>query len=126
MAPRPVALVLALLCGLCCLGLGCKRAAPGSGAGPSSSSSYTLPTVPAGHHVAHYAAKGVVKAIAEAKTSVKIDHEDIPGFMKAMAMAFPVSDPRLLEGIAVGDAVDFSFAYDEDDTRMWIESIKKR
>lgn len=118
--------VVALSFGLT-LGVGCRRAEPIAGAGgPSPSQSYVMPTVPAGHKVAHYDARGVVKAIGEGKKSVKIDHEDIPGFMKAMTMAFPVSDPRLLEGIGVGDAVDFSFAYDEDDTRMWIESMKKR
>lgn len=106
----------------------CRRGDPGAGAGagPAASQSYVMPAVPAGHKVAHHAAKGVVKALGQDKKSVKIDHEDIPGFMKAMTMAFPVSDPRLLDGIAVGDAVDFSFAYDEDDTRLWIESIKKR
>lgn len=108
------------------LSVGCRRSEPSATTtAASGTSSYTLPAVPPGHHVVRYASRGVVKAIGEGKKSVKIDHEDIPNFMKAMTMSFPVSDPRLLDGIAVADKVSFSFAYDEDDTRTWIESIKR-
>ncbi len=106
------------------LSSGCHRAEP-STTTTAPSGSYTLPSVPPGHHVVRYASRGVVKGIGEGKKSVKIDHEDIPNFMKAMTMSFPVTDPRLLDGIAVGDKVSFSFGYDEDDTRTWIESIKR-
>lgn len=38
---------------------------------------------------------------------VLIDHGDIPGFMDAMTMTFPVSDPALLEGLEEGTRVTF-------------------
>ena len=59
----------------------------------------------AGGHV--YDIKGTVTAVNpnKEKPTVKIDHEDIPGLMKAMQMEFAVEDPKLLDGIKVGDQV---------------------
>jgi protein SCO1/2 len=52
-----------------------------------------------------YAIKGTVTAIDGEKKNVTLDHEDIPGLMEAMEMEFAVSEPKVLEGISVGDAV---------------------
>ncbi len=52
-----------------------------------------------------YDIKGKVTAVASDKTSVTLDHEEIPGLMKAMEMKYPVSDPKVLDGIATGDNV---------------------
>ena len=52
-----------------------------------------------------YPIKGKVVAVNPDKPSVKLDHEDIPGLMKAMEMDFGVENPRLLEGIKAGDQV---------------------
>ena len=46
-------------------------------------------TAPQGGKV--YETRGVIKAFGEGKKSVKISHEDVPGFMKAMTMPFNVS-----------------------------------
>ncbi len=55
-----------------------------------------------------YDIKGTVLAIdlgSEMKRStIKLDHQDIPGFMKAMTMDFNAS-PLVLEGLKVGDFV---------------------
>ncbi len=104
--------------------MACRRAEPG-GTSNASATPYTMPSVPPGHQIVHYKSRGVVKAVGGGAKSVTLEHEDIPNFMKAMTMSFPVSDPRLLDGIGVGDKVSFQFAYDEDDTRMWIESIQR-
>jgi len=40
-----------------------------------------------------------------------MDHEDIAGLMPAMRMEFYVSDKALLNGLTVGDAVDFTILY---------------
>lgn len=59
-------------------------------------------------------AHGIVKGIdAKAKT-VTLDHEDIPGVMMAMTMAYGVSDPALLSKVEVGQAVDFRLRKDGD------------
>src|SRR5436309_1466382 len=52
-----------------------------------------------------YDVRGKVVAIDAAKSAVTLNHEDIPGLMKAMEMEFRVDDPKLLEGVKVGDQV---------------------
>jgi Cu/Ag efflux protein CusF len=53
-----------------------------------------------------YDLKGKVVSVDAGAKSVKIDHEDVPGLMKAMTMSFAVEDAKLLDGIAAGDAVE--------------------
>ena len=52
-----------------------------------------------------YDVKGKVLAVDAGKKTVKLDHEDIPGLMKAMEMDFTVADAKLLEGLKVDDQV---------------------
>jgi Cu/Ag efflux protein CusF len=52
-----------------------------------------------------YEINGTVVAIAADGSSVTLDHEDIPGLMKAMKMEFRVADPKLLGGLSSGDRV---------------------
>ena len=74
-----------------------------------------------------YTTRGTVKSFGEGRKTVKIAHEEIPGYMKAMTMPFAVSAPlqSTLDGMNEGDAVDFSFT-EESDGRMLIQSIKKK
>ena len=53
-----------------------------------------------------YPIKGKVVAVDTNKPSVKLDHEDIPGLMKAMEMDFAVENAKLLEGLKPGDQVE--------------------
>ena len=52
-----------------------------------------------------YEVKGKVVDIAVDKRGVTLDHEDIPGLMKAMKMKFHVEDPKVVEGIQAGDQI---------------------
>lgn len=52
-----------------------------------------------------YDVKAKVVAVDLEKKTVTLDHEDIPGLMKAMEMKFPVEDAKVLEGIKPGDQV---------------------
>ena len=54
---------------------------------------------------AGYAVTGTVVAVNPGKKTVTLDHEDIPGLMKAMRMEFGVADANLLDGLTAGDAV---------------------
>lgn len=55
--------------------------------------------------------------VIEAKGDfVLIDHQDIPGFMDAMTMTFPVTHRSVLSGIADGDRVRFGIVVHEDGT----------
>lgn len=52
-----------------------------------------------------YDIKGKVVAVDAAKKTITLDHEDIPGLMKAMKMEFRAEDEKVLAGIKAGDAV---------------------
>ena len=52
-----------------------------------------------------YAIRGHVVDVAANHRSITIAHQDIPGYMAAMTMPFPVKDSTILEGITVGDEV---------------------
>ena len=52
-----------------------------------------------------YDIKGKVVAVDAEKKTVTLDHEDIPGLMKAMKMDFKVEDEKILAGLKAGDAV---------------------
>ncbi|PYR61212.1 MAG: hypothetical protein DMF85_02850 [Acidobacteria bacterium] len=52
-----------------------------------------------------YTLRGQITEVAPDHTQVTLKHEDIPGFMPAMTMAYFVTDPKELEGFAAGDLV---------------------
>jgi protein SCO1/2 len=53
-----------------------------------------------------YDLKGKVVEVDAGKKTVVLDHEDIPGYMKAMRATFPVADSQLLQGLNPGDEVE--------------------
>jgi Cu/Ag efflux protein CusF len=55
-----------------------------------------------------YPAVGKVTGLDPKLPTIEIDHEDIKGLMPAMEMEFHVKSKQLLEGIAVGDRVEFT------------------
>jgi protein SCO1/2 len=55
--------------------------------------------------------------------SVRIKHEEIPGYMQAMTMPFDVKDAKELSGIEAGDPVSFRMIV--TDTYGWIDQIRK-
>ena len=55
--------------------------------------------------------QGSVVAVDAAAGEITIDHGEIPGVMGAMKMSFPVSDPKLLEGVEPGQRVEFDVEY---------------
>jgi Cu/Ag efflux protein CusF len=71
-----------------------------------------------------YPAKGTITKINPTLGSVELDHEDIPNLMPAMRMEFYLADKLMLNGIAVGDIVDFTILY-KDGTET-ITKIKPR
>jgi Cu/Ag efflux protein CusF len=55
--------------------------------------------------------RGAVVAVDAAAGEITLDHGEIPGVMGAMKMSFPVSDPKLLEGLQPGQQVEFDVEY---------------
>jgi Cu(I)/Ag(I) efflux system periplasmic protein CusF len=91
-----------LVCAVSVVILGCSKSQPLSDPAPGASGAKAAAAET-------YRAKGVVKGFGEGRKTVKIAHEDIPGYMKAMTMPFGTKSPSLLDGLSEGDAVDFSF-----------------
>lgn len=52
-----------------------------------------------------YDIKGTVVAVDTASKTLELDHEEIPGYMAAMRMTYPLADPRVLNGLVPGDSV---------------------
>lgn len=78
-------------------------------------------TTPAGKQ---YPIKGKVVAVDVSKPSVKLDHEEIPGLMKAMEMDYAVENAKVLEGIKAGDQVEGHLRADSG--RYTITQLQKR
>lgn len=103
---------------------GCPKSGDAASSTASSSASSTTASAPAGD-VERYSAHGVVKSVEKEKKKLSIAHDDIPNFMKAMTMPFEVKDAALLDGIAAGDTVDFSFT-DDGSGHLVIDKITKK
>jgi Cu/Ag efflux protein CusF len=52
--------------------------------------------------------EGTVIAVVPEKAQLVVEHGDIPGFMGAMTMGYPVNPPSLLHQLEAGDMVRFT------------------
>lgn len=52
-----------------------------------------------------YRLKGTVVQVDKSQQHLVVDHEEIPGFMAAMTMPYPVADSRALEQLSPGDRI---------------------
>jgi protein SCO1/2 len=68
-----------------------------------------------------YRVIGQIIAIDRASSRVTLRHQDIPGFMPGMTMAFPVKGTTLLEGRTPGNLVDATLAVQGSDA--WITRL---
>ena len=68
-----------------------------------------------------FALRGTVVSIDRPQERIVVDHEDIPGFMAAMAMPYPVAEPRLLDAAAPGDQITADVVV--TDTSAHLENI---
>ena len=97
------------------------------GAPPTNKQSAPTPSGPAAAVQTNtYHGVGVVKHVYTnpKAPAIEIDHGDIDGLMPAMQMEFPVTDPNLLNGIAVNDRIDFTI--DAAAGQMKVSAIKKK
>ncbi|HVZ59243.1 MAG TPA: copper-binding protein [Terriglobales bacterium] len=51
------------------------------------------------------ALSGIVEGVDESAQTLKVNHRDVPGFMDAMTMTYPVDNPEVLKSIKVGDSI---------------------
>ena len=78
---------------------------------PANSTATSDPTPTISTKNGDYDGKGVVTKIDLNLGSVEMDHEEIKGVMPPMRMEFYVSDKKMLDGLKVGDKVDFVLRY---------------
>jgi protein SCO1/2 len=69
-----------------------------------------------------YDARGVVRKVDREAKSAVIAHDEIPGYMEAMAMEFSVPDTQDLAVIQPGDSIAFRLSVTE--TRSWISRVR--
>jgi protein SCO1/2 len=68
------------------------------------------PALSAGRH----AAFGVVLGVDRAHRSIRISCQEIPGYMEALVMDFPVRNATDLDGIQPGSLIDFTAVLEKD------------
>ena len=66
-----------------------------------------------------YELKGKVVSVDRAKGAATVEHEDIPGFMAAMTMEFPVRDAEALKVMEPGDRVQATLVVADD--AYWLD-----
>ena len=71
----------------------------------------------------HYDTRGVVRGFSPDRSTIEIQHENIPGFMPSMTMPFVARDPKEIADLKTGDAISFRMAVTQKD--FWIENVKK-
>lgn len=74
--------------------------------------------------VNRYPLRGVVLSVDPKTKSASIRHEDIPGFMEAMTMDFPVKKPEDLARLAPGAAITATLCQRPSDYEYWIEEVR--
>jgi protein SCO1/2 len=69
-----------------------------------------------------YPLRGIVRGVDREKREITVEHEDVPGFMEAMTMSFPVrDDPQVFEILHGGDRLEAKLVVDGGD--YWLEEI---
>ncbi|HUK30230.1 MAG TPA: SCO family protein [Candidatus Acidoferrum sp.] len=72
--------------------------------------------------VQRYHMEGTVVAIDRQNQQLEVDHKEIPGFMGAMTMSYPVKTPFVFDQVSAGDQItaDVIVSGGQD----WLENIK--
>lgn len=71
----------------------------------------------------HYETRRVVRGFSPDRSTIEIQHENIPGFMPSMTMPFVARDPGQIADLKTGDAISFRMAVTQKD--FSIENVKK-
>jgi protein SCO1/2 len=80
--------------------MGCSKSQP-----PVSSAQPAASSAPAAAEAKRYHLEGTVVSIDRQQKRVIVDGKDIPGFMAAMTMPYPVVDNQTLNRVKPGDQI---------------------
>ena len=70
-----------------------------------------------------YQVRGIVRGFAPDRSTVSIEHEDIPGFMPSMTMPFSVKDQKEIADIKIDDGISFRMTATLKD--LFLDQVKK-
>jgi Cu/Ag efflux protein CusF len=70
-----------------------------------------------------YPMHGEIRGLDSGQHVATIKHDEIPGFMKAMTMGYPVKDQAEFSKLKVGDQIDGTLYVKDDD--MWVGNIRQ-
>ncbi|MGZ4975489.1 MAG: copper-binding protein, partial [Limisphaerales bacterium] len=76
-----------------------------------------------GEAAQHYEARGVVRGFSPDRSTIEIQHENIPGFMPSMTMPFVAPDTKEIADLKTGDAISFRMTVTQKD--FWVDNVKK-
>jgi protein SCO1 len=71
----------------------------------------------------HYETRGVVRGFSPDRSTIEIQHENIPDFMPSMTMPFSAHDQKEIADLKLGDAISFRMTVAKTD--FWIDHVKK-
>ena len=71
-----------------------------------------------------YQASGLVLSVDRVHKSMVVSCREIPGFMDAMVMSFPVSDAKALEPLTRGAVIEFTLVVDKESSHA--ENVRVR
>jgi protein SCO1/2 len=112
MGVRTVASAIVIL-----LWVGCSQQ-PNTTTASASQEAKATNSAPQTYHV-----RGVIQEFRPADKEIVIKHEEIPDYMPAMTMPFPVKSTNEFSGLQTNDQVTFTMIVTEKDG--WIQDLKK-
>jgi protein SCO1/2 len=71
----------------------------------------------------HYETRGVVRGFSPDRSTIEIQHENIPGFMPSMTMPFIARDRKEIADLKTSDAISFRMTVTQKD--FGIDNVKK-
>ena len=71
----------------------------------------------------HYDTRGVVRGFSPDRSTIEIQHENIPDFMPSLTMPFVTRNSKEIADLKTGDAISFRMVVTPKD--FWIENVKK-
>jgi protein SCO1/2 len=109
---RGVAAAAALSVGI--LGaIACRKKAEIPEGAPSRPAISVQTPAAVGPDAKRYPFKGVITKVDPARVLITVDHEEIPGYMSAMTMAFPIrDDPKVIAFLRPGDRIEATLVVD--------------
>ena len=71
----------------------------------------------------HFALKGKVMSVDRVAKTATVEHGDIPGYMDAMTMPFPVRQDEVWDVLTPGSEIHADLVVDNANAQYWLENI---